>query len=112
MSRTPSIQARVRAEIDALYAELEKSKREMNYDDMQKLPYLSRVITETLRLWPSVPNGTFREFEHDDQIKGKGGKMVTIPKGIQVNIPVWLLHTSEELWGPTVEEFNPDRGEF
>jgi len=109
MSRNTKIQDKVRKEIDALYAELARDNREMNYDDMQKLPYLSRVITETLRLWPSVPNGTFRELERDDVIKGKNGKMVTLPKGTQLNIPVWLLHTSEELWGPTVEEFNPDR---
>ena len=57
----------------------------------------------------SVPNGTFRELEHDDQIHGRGNKLVTIPKGTQLNIPVWLLHTSKDLWGPTAEEFNPDR---
>jgi len=36
--------------------------------------------------------------------------MVTVPKGTQLSIPVWLLHSSRELWGPTVEDFNPDRG--
>jgi len=50
MSKNPAIQARVRAEVDAMYAQLEKEKREMAYDDLQKFPFLSRVITETLRL--------------------------------------------------------------
>jgi len=56
-----------------------------------------------------VPNGTFRELEFDDHVKGRDGKPVTLPKGTNVNIPVWLAHTSPELWGPDVERFNPDR---
>jgi hypothetical protein len=44
------------------------------------MTFLTRVITETLRLWPSVPNGTFRETEFDDVITGRDGKPVTIPK--------------------------------
>ena len=97
------------AEIDQLYSYLERENREMSYSDLQRLPYLSKVIAETLRLWPSVPNGTFREAEFDDVVKGKNGKMVKISKGTQMNIPVWLLHMSPALWGPTVEDFNPDR---
>lgn len=57
----------------------------------------------------SVPNGTFRELEHDDTVTGKEGRQVTLPKGTQINIPVWLLHMSCDLWGPTVERFDPDR---
>jgi len=103
------IMNRLRAEIDAVYAMLDAERRDMQYADLQRLPYLSRVIAETLRLWPSVPNGTFRETEFDDVVKGRGGAMVRVEKGTQVNIPVWLLHTSPALWGPTAEVFDPDR---
>jgi cytochrome P450 len=109
LCRNPIVMTRLRREIDALYHVLATERRDMQYADLQALPYLSRVIAETLRLWPSVPNGTFREVEFDDVIKGRGGEPVLLRKGTNLNIPVWLLHSSAALWGPTVEMFDPDR---
>jgi len=81
----------------------------LQYSDLKRLKFLTRCIHETLRLFPSVPNGTFRQLQYDDQIKGRDGKMVTLPKGTHINISVWNLHNNDRLWGKDVGEFNPDR---
>ena len=56
-------------------------QREMIYEDCAKLPYLTKCCMETLRLWTAVPNGTFRELQFDDEVRGPGGEMVTLKKG-------------------------------
>lgn len=72
-------------------------------------PFLTRCVTETLRLWPVVPNGTFRQLSHDDEVKGPGGAMVTLPKGTLVQVTTAGRHRSKELWGDDANVFNPDR---
>jgi len=42
-------------------------------------------------------------------VKGRGGKLVELPKGTLINTQIWLMHMNPKLWGPTVEDFNPDR---
>mmetsp|Transcript_3323 Transcript_3323/g.8034 ORF Transcript_3323/g.8034 Transcript_3323/m.8034 type:complete len:545 (+) Transcript_3323:2-1636(+) len=106
LCRRPHYQQRVQAEVDKMFNELD---RPMCYDDMDKLPFLSRCITETLRLWPAVPNGTFRQLEQDDHVRGPDGKQVTLPKGTFVQIANWLRHRNPKLWGADVGEFNPER---
>ncbi len=81
MAKNQSLQARIHAEVDNVFEELEASKRDMTYDDLAKMKFMTRCIAETLRLWPSVPNGTMREFQYDDTITGRDGKEVVIPKG-------------------------------
>eukprot|EP00037_Helgoeca_nana_P000385 m.21426 g.21426 ORF g.21426 m.21426 type:complete len:571 (+) comp10468_c0_seq1:48-1760(+) len=107
MARKPHLQRRMQQEVDTVFSRL--GGRDMTYEDLPAMTFLTRVITETLRLWPSVPNGTFRETEFDDVITGRDGKPVTIPKGTNLMIGEWALHMNPELWGPDVEEFNPDR---
>jgi len=107
MCRRPELQTRLQAEIDSVYDGL--NGRELLYEDLAKFPFLTKVINETLRLWTSVPNGTFRESQYDDVIEGPNGKQVQIKAGTQLWIPSWLLHRSEALWGKDVLEFNPDR---
>ena len=64
---------------------------------------------ETLRLWTSIPNGTFRELICDEYIQGKSNKTVLIPKGTYVFISNWTRHRNPDLWGKDVDIFNPDR---
>jgi cytochrome P450 len=72
------------AEVDAFWDEV--GERELEFLDMQRLPFLTRCVTETLRLWPVVPNGTFRQLSFEDKVKGPGGRMVTLPKGTIVQV--------------------------
>jgi cytochrome P450 len=109
VARNPNIQRRLHACVDAFFKEL--GGRDPTYRDLasDKLDFLDRCITETLRMWPAVPNGTFRQLQYGDTIKGKDGKEVMLPKGTNVMIPNWARHRNEQLWGPDASEFNPDR---
>mmetsp|Transcript_26365 Transcript_26365/g.63507 ORF Transcript_26365/g.63507 Transcript_26365/m.63507 type:complete len:188 (-) Transcript_26365:438-1001(-) len=81
----------------------------MEYGDLSRLQFMTRCIMETLRLWPAVANGTFRQLEHDDWIHGQDGEKVRVPEGTFVQVTNWLRHRNPQLWGPDAEVFNPDR---
>lgn len=61
------------------------------------------VIHEALRLYPPVAF-TVRETLEDIKLKS-----ILIPKGINVQIVIPMLHQHPELWGPDVYEFKPQR---
>ena len=57
-----------------------------------KLPFMTKCIMETLRRWPAVGNGTFREIQFDDTVCGggpDGSTPVELPEGtyVQVSTP-------------------------
>ena len=107
MARNPDIQQRIHQECDRFFKEL--NGRKMVYEDCEKLPFLTKCVMETLRLWPAVANGTFRELQYDDFVIGPNGKEVMLPKGTYVQVQSILRHRSEKLWGPDALKFNPDR---
>lgn len=107
LSRHPEYQAELQAEMDAYFASL--GGREPDFHDLGRMPFLDRCITETLRLWNSVPNGTFRQLQFDDFVKGATGEEVMIPKGTSMNIVTWSRHRNPDLWGADADEFNPHR---
>ena len=80
-----------------------------SYDTFKDLPFMTKCITETLRLWPALANGTYRELETDEKIIGLNGDKVTVPKGTYCQIMNWTRHRNPELWGPDVNDFNPYR---
>lgn len=109
MGRRPELQRRLHAEIDKLYDRVEAADRDLQYVDLQEMTFMTRCITEVLRYWPSVPNGTFRTLTQDEMVRGRGGKQVLVPAGTDVQIAQWSLHNNPELWGPDAHVFNPDR---
>lgn len=106
LARNMAVQARLTAEVDAFWQAV--GDRDPVYDDLQNLPYMTRCITETLRLWTVVPQGTFRELGTDDYVH-VGGERVAVPKGTLVQILNWTRHRNPDLWGADVDAFNPDR---
>jgi len=86
--------------------------RDPEYRDLSRLKFMDRCVTETLRLWPAVANGTSRQLQFADSIKGPGSNEVILPKGTPVNVVNWSRHRNTDLWGPSAGEFNPHREFF
>jgi len=108
LGRHLDIQRELQAEVDAFFSRLDG--RDPAYADLgEGLDLLDRCVTETLRMWPAVPNGTFRQLQFDDTVTGPDGEDVLLKRGTFVNIENWARHRNRELWGEDADCFNPYR---
>ncbi|KAE9381135.1 cytochrome p450 monooxygenase [Stipitochalara longipes BDJ] len=100
MVLAPEVQTRAQKEIDAVT----KGARMPTFDDWAALPIVERIVYETLRFHPAVPNGVpHRTLKEDIYCN------MYIPKGNSMVIAnAWaMLHDSEIYKDPFT--FNPDR---
>ncbi|XP_076947313.1 7-ethoxycoumarin O-deethylase-like [Bidens hawaiensis] len=72
-------------------------------EDAFKLPYLSCIAKETLRLHPPAPFLVPRGVEKEVQING-----YTIPKGTRVLVNAWAIGRDPAVWDDPYE-FKPER---
>jgi cytochrome P450 len=75
----------------------------MNWEVLESMPLLGGVCEEAIRLYPTVPI-TFREAAANVTVAG-----YPIPKGTRVAISPYAINRSLEFWGPTADQFRPDR---
>jgi cytochrome P450 len=106
LSKYSSFQHKLRKEVDLFW---KNHPGNIVYNDLKELPFMTKCIHETLRLWPAVANGTFRELEHDTYIHGHGDNKVLLPKGSYTQILNWSRHRNKALWGEDADQFNPER---
>ncbi len=113
LARNLEVQEKVRAEVLDRMA----GRDELSYEDLNDMPWLEGTWREALRLCPPVSNTT-RVTAHDTVIPfsrpfkmrdGTSADRVVARKGTVMNIPILLLNTNEELWGPTARDFDPTR---
>ncbi|KAF8164731.1 cytochrome P450 [Crassisporium funariophilum] len=112
LSRSLKDQRRLREEI-SMFPEAEPT-----WDQLQSsFPFLEAVISETLRLHPSISE-TARVANADDIIHlstpiidaaGNATDQIHITKGTQIIIPNHHLNCSTSLWGQDATEFKPER---
>ncbi|MFP5346341.1 MAG: bifunctional cytochrome P450/NADPH--P450 reductase, partial [Actinomycetes bacterium] len=95
----PEVVERARAEVDDVLAETAVP----TFDQVHRLTYVSQVLEETLRLWPTAPFFTRQPFE-DTVIGGR----YAIPKGTGCSVIIPMLHRDQAVWGPDAERFDPD----
>ena len=107
LSKNHTIQNKLSREVDEFWNK--QKDKDILYPDFKRLPFMTRCIMEILRLWPAIPNGTYRELINEDYIIGKNGAHIILPKGTYIQIPNWSRHRSSDLWGNDVDIFNPDR---
>lgn len=94
----PHWQARVRAEVLEILGcgVLDSNK-------LRGMKTLSMVIHETLRLYPPAVFNV-REALEDIEFKG-----LLIPQGLNIQIPIHILHRLPEIWGTDAAKFQPER---
>ena len=93
----PHLQQRVHQEIDTVLG-----GHAPTADDAGKLPYITTVIKEAMRLYPPV-YAIGRLTPTGDEIAG-----YRIPPGSVVILSPWLTQRRNDLW-PEPHRFNPDR---
>ncbi|NXV15538.1 CP3AC protein, partial [Cepphus grylle] len=94
----PDVQQRLQDEIDANLP----NKATPTYNAITQMEYLDMVVNECLRLFP-VGGRIERVCKKTVELNG-----VTIPKGMVVMIPVYVMHRDPAYW-PEPEEFRPER---
>ncbi|MFE0578559.1 cytochrome P450 [Streptomyces sp. NPDC058874] len=97
LARHPEQQDRARTEITRVLGDRTPQAR-----DLDRLPYLSQVVKEAMRLYPAAPVigrravAATRIGEH------------TIPAGADVILAPWVTHRHPEYW-PDPDRFDPER---
>jgi cytochrome P450 len=92
---------------DELHAELEKffdNHDETSYEEVAKFNCLERVIKESFRLAPPIfliGRETVEDFEITPGC--------VLPKDTPIAINTFVLHRRSDIYGPTSNEFNPNR---
>lgn len=97
LARHPELQDRARAEITEVLG-----GRTPGAADLDRLPYLTRVLKEAMRLYPAAPvigRRSVAAAEVDGRI---------IPAGADVILAPWVTHRHPRYW-PDPERFDPDR---
>ncbi|KAJ7204593.1 cytochrome P450 [Mycena rebaudengoi] len=99
LANDPASQARLRAEVTPVYA----ANPRPDYRTLKGLEWLDCVVNESLRVLPPVPM-TIRIAQQDEYVGD-----VFVPKGTQIYIPIRVINTWKDVWGPDAEEFRPAR---
>src|SRR6516162_6704115 len=74
------------------------------YAQTHQLPYVSQILEETLRLWPTAPAFTRRPY--NDTVLGGRYK---VEANSAVVVLTGMLHRDPKIWGDDPEAFDPDR---
>ena len=99
------IQAKLHKEIEKLCKEL--NGRAPTYEDIHKLEYLDMVLSETLRMYPPVPNLDRRCIQRTTIENNDGTKIELLP-GDGVFFPITSIHHDPKYF-PEPEKFIPER---
>jgi cytochrome P450/NADPH-cytochrome P450 reductase len=95
----PDVVARARAEVDEVLG----GTRLPSYEQVHRLRYVTQVLNESLRLWPTAP-GFNRTPLADTVVGGR----YAIPAGTAMTVLSPMLHRDPGVWGPDAERFDPE----
>lgn len=95
----PAVEAKAREEVIEVCG-----VRDPSYDDLNRLPYINAVLSEALRLYPSVPIDAKQALEDDVWPDG-----TIVPKNTIVWYNIFSMGRDPAIWGDDAEEFRPER---
>lgn len=96
--------------IQSIQDKLRVEARESNIIDpaeesFTELPYLTAVVAELLRIYPSVRQVMNRKSQKPSCL----GNVGELPQGTIVGWNAYGVQTDEQVWGPTARDFVPER---
>ncbi|KAK6919117.1 Cytochrome P450 [Dillenia turbinata] len=77
-------------------------KNKPSFNDLIEMNTVHMILLEVLRLYP--PISVLRCVEKETQLGD-----LSLPKGIQLYMPFYVIHRDPKHWGEDAMEFNPDR---
>lgn len=96
----PDIQEKLHEEVITILP----NGKDLEYEDLNNLPYMDMVLNETIRLFPPIP---FIGRLATDTVNLKS-MSVELPKGVHFLISLFHLHRNKKYWGEEANKFNPD----
>jgi cytochrome P450/NADPH-cytochrome P450 reductase len=99
--KNPEILMKAYDEVDRVLGS--ESPAKPTFSQVKKLTYISQILKETLRLWPTAP--VFAVYPYEDTVIGGKYKLV---KNTFVTVLTPMLHRDQSIWAPNPETFNPD----
>ena len=96
----PEVVARAQEEVDRVLGT--DTSLLPTYQQVQGLTYVNQILSETLRLWPTV--AAFTRYPYEDARVGP----YLMPKGSSITGLTIMLHRDPSVWGADAEEYNPD----
>ncbi|ERN01818.1 hypothetical protein AMTR_s00089p00051730 [Amborella trichopoda] len=100
LSMHPAWQQTAREEVMRVVG---SSSTPLTFDHLTNLKVVNMVLHEVLRLYPPVSH-IIRQTSARVKLGG-----LHFPEGIQLVLPMIMIHHDRELWGDSVEEFRPER---
>ncbi|KAK7258268.1 hypothetical protein RIF29_32854 [Crotalaria pallida] len=98
LSKHPDWQAKAREEVFKVLG-----TEKPDYDKIGQLKIVPMILQESLRLYPPVI--MLSRYLRKDAKLGD----LTIPAGVELIVPVSMLHQDKELWGDDAKDFKPER---
>ncbi|KAI0522939.1 hypothetical protein KFK09_005328 [Dendrobium nobile] len=98
LSMHPNWQDQARNEVLQVFGQSKPT-----FEGLSQLKIVTMIFYEVLRLYP--PGVTLLRHTYKEMKLGE----FTFPPGVQLLLPIILLHHSREFWGEDTEEFNPER---
>ncbi|CAK9026138.1 Cytochrome P450 86B1 [Durusdinium trenchii] len=102
ISGHPDVEQRIVEELDSVV--VDKVEGTLTYQKVSQLPFLQAVVSEALRLYPSVPFDSKVAINDDTLPDG-----TFVPGGAVVQFNPFAMARDTSLWGPDAAKFRPQR---
>jgi len=111
LARNPDVFAKLLQEVDSTLG-VENAASEPDWQQLKDMKYLQAVLSETLRLFPSVAYSNRYAIKNTVLPTGGGedeSAPIFVQKGTLIMYSFYSMHRREDIYGKDSREYRPDR---
>lgn len=113
LTRNPEVLDKVKKEVyDNFGSGDDVNVEEITFESLKRCTYLKAAISETLRVWPVVPQN-YRLSSRNTTLPRGGGKdgsePIFVRNGQTVVWLTWAIHRDKDIYGKDADIFRPER---